>query len=339
MINEIEIQNFRGIKYCKLEGLSQINILIGRNNSGKSTILEAIYFISSLDEQYDKVRKINKIDYLTRRRLEEKTKENIKKNITSILKSGNLITFSSSINTDIFSQFFYNFNKNEKIIFNVNADNSTYSIEITYKDENHIELKTSNDVSEVFKNTVFIDDNLSLSQLYDIIGELKRNKRRDKEIVKLLKEEFEVDAEGIEFSRYLGDFVLSLTLKDTSIPIDFLGDGAKLAVLISSLLLYFDGKGIALIEEPEVHEHPGGIYTILDLAFKIAKEKGIQFFITTHSSDVINYSLRIAKKLDLKTQLTYLRRINGIVNSVNLTEDNVVLLKEIGIDLRVIDVL
>ncbi|BDC17353.1 hypothetical protein HS5_02430 [Acidianus sp. HS-5] len=247
------------------------------------------------------------------------------------------------MNMDIFSQFFYNFSRNEKIVFNVSENNYTYSIEVSYKDENQIVLKTNkslnNDLSELFKNTVLIDDDLSLPQLYDIIGELKMNKRKDKEIVRLLKEEFEVDAEGIEFSRYLGDYVLSLTLKDTSIPVDFLGDGAKLAILISSILLYFNGKGIALMEEPEVHEHPGGIYTVLNFAFKIAKEKGIQFFITTHSSDVINYSLKIAKKLGLKTQLVYLRRVNGRVNSVNLTEDNVSLLEEIGMDLRAIDAL
>ncbi|WP_229570335.1 AAA family ATPase [Saccharolobus caldissimus] len=342
MINGLEIQNFRGIKYCKLEDLSQVNILVGRNNSGKSTILEAIYFISSLGENYDKVRKIQKIDYLIRRRLEERTKKKMEKSITSIEKKNNIVNLTSSIlNTDVFSQFFYNFDKNEKIIFNINIDNFTYFVEVTHKNDNQIELKTnvSDSISEIFKNVVFIDRNLSLSQLYDIIGDLKREKRKDKEIVKLLKEEFEVDVEGIEFSRYLGDFILSLTLKDTSIPIDLLGDGAKLAVLISSILLYLEGKGIALIEEPELHEHPGGIYTLLNFAFKIAKEKGIQLFITTHSSDVIKYSFKIAKEKGLKTQLVYLRKVNGRVNSVNLTENNMNLLEEIGMDVRVLDVL
>ncbi|AGJ62333.1 AAA family ATPase [Saccharolobus islandicus] len=343
MINGLEIQNFRGIKYCKLEDLSQVNILVGRNNSGKSTILESIYFISSLGENYDEIRKIQKIDYLIRRRLEERIKEKIEKSITSITKmNNNIVNLTSPIlDIDVFSQFFYNFDKNEKIIFNINIDNFTYFVEVTHKNYNQIELKTnvSDSISEIFKNVVFIDRNLSLSQLYDIIGDLKREKRKDKEIVKLLKEEFEVDVEGIEFSRYLGGFVLSLTLKDTSIPIDLLGDGAKLAVLISSILLYLEGKGIALIEEPELHEHPGGIYTLLNFAFKIAKEKGIQLFITTHSSDVIKYSFKIAKEKGLKTQLVYLRKVDGRVNSVNLTENNMNLLEEIGMDVRVLDVL
>ncbi|ADX84909.1 hypothetical protein SiRe_0834 [Sulfolobus islandicus REY15A] len=97
MINGLEIQNFRGIKYCKLEDLSQVNILVGRNNSGKSTILEAIYFISSLGENYDEIRKIQKIDYLIRRRLEERIKEKIEKSITSITKMNNNIVNLTSL--------------------------------------------------------------------------------------------------------------------------------------------------------------------------------------------------------------------------------------------------
>ncbi len=41
-IKEIKIQNFRGIKELKIENIGPINILIGRNNSCKTAILEAI---------------------------------------------------------------------------------------------------------------------------------------------------------------------------------------------------------------------------------------------------------------------------------------------------------
>ena len=45
MIKRLEIENFRGISKGKIEGFSQLNIFIGKNNSGKSTILEALAIV------------------------------------------------------------------------------------------------------------------------------------------------------------------------------------------------------------------------------------------------------------------------------------------------------
>jgi predicted ATP-binding protein involved in virulence len=39
----IEIRNFRAFKSVKIDDLADINVFIGKNNTGKSTLLEAIY--------------------------------------------------------------------------------------------------------------------------------------------------------------------------------------------------------------------------------------------------------------------------------------------------------
>lgn len=41
-IDEFTIHSFRGLRDIKLEGLGQINLLVGENNSGKTSILEAL---------------------------------------------------------------------------------------------------------------------------------------------------------------------------------------------------------------------------------------------------------------------------------------------------------
>jgi len=46
-IDIIRIERLRGIKEGLIEGLSDFTILIGRNEAGKSTILEALYLISA----------------------------------------------------------------------------------------------------------------------------------------------------------------------------------------------------------------------------------------------------------------------------------------------------
>jgi predicted ATPase len=50
MIEELFLKNFRGIKAGYIKDFSQINILLGPNNSGKSTILESLYLTSSMSE-------------------------------------------------------------------------------------------------------------------------------------------------------------------------------------------------------------------------------------------------------------------------------------------------
>lgn len=42
MLNSIEIDNLRGFEHLKLDGLQRVNLITGKNNSGKTTLLEAI---------------------------------------------------------------------------------------------------------------------------------------------------------------------------------------------------------------------------------------------------------------------------------------------------------
>ena len=47
-IKDIEISNFRGIEYLKIDDLARVNVLLGQNNSGKSTVLESIAMLMSM---------------------------------------------------------------------------------------------------------------------------------------------------------------------------------------------------------------------------------------------------------------------------------------------------
>ena len=67
MLRSIEINNLRGISRCKIRDLNRINILIGKNGSGKSTILDAIYITSSSVYPEDDIILKNKLDYIISR--------------------------------------------------------------------------------------------------------------------------------------------------------------------------------------------------------------------------------------------------------------------------------
>ena len=50
MIASIEIQNFRNLKNLNIDSLSSVNLIIGKNNSGKTNFLESINFYTSQKE-------------------------------------------------------------------------------------------------------------------------------------------------------------------------------------------------------------------------------------------------------------------------------------------------
>lgn len=47
-LKNIEIKNFRGIDYLKIEDFSRVNVFVGQNNSGKSSVLEALLLLMGM---------------------------------------------------------------------------------------------------------------------------------------------------------------------------------------------------------------------------------------------------------------------------------------------------
>ena len=47
MLNSIELEDFRIFRRYKVSGLSRVNLLVGKNNIGKTSVLEAIYLLAS----------------------------------------------------------------------------------------------------------------------------------------------------------------------------------------------------------------------------------------------------------------------------------------------------
>ena len=47
MINELSIKNFKILRDLKIPKLSPVTLIAGKNNVGKSTVLEAIFFSTS----------------------------------------------------------------------------------------------------------------------------------------------------------------------------------------------------------------------------------------------------------------------------------------------------
>jgi len=47
MLTRVDIANYRGFKSYRMEGLAQVNLIVGKNNSGKTALVEAIHFATT----------------------------------------------------------------------------------------------------------------------------------------------------------------------------------------------------------------------------------------------------------------------------------------------------
>ena len=46
LMDSFEVENFRSLKHLKLEKLARVNLLVGKNNSGKTSVLEGIFLFT-----------------------------------------------------------------------------------------------------------------------------------------------------------------------------------------------------------------------------------------------------------------------------------------------------
>lgn len=47
MLTRVKIENYRGFRSYRLEGMTGVNLLVGKNNSGKTALLECVHFLAS----------------------------------------------------------------------------------------------------------------------------------------------------------------------------------------------------------------------------------------------------------------------------------------------------
>jgi len=162
-------------------------------------------------------------------------------------------------------------------------------------------------------------------------------RRLDKVVVGVLREEFEVEAEGLTYAPVGGSNVLMLQLRNTSVRIDDLGDGARLATLMMMTVLASKPK-LLLIEEPESRMHPRGLKVLTEALLKVTKSLDAQVVVSTHSLEFVRIGLEVAENLGISTSLIHLGRdADGTLTSRKLSKPDVDLLTDLGVDPRFLD--
>jgi predicted ATPase len=108
--------------------------------------------------------------------------------------------------------------------------------------------------------------------------------------------------------------ILHLVFDAYSVPASLAGDGIQ-SLLRLSLELAASAGGVALLEEPEVHQHPGAIRQSAR-AIHAAVRRDIQVILTTHSLELIDALLAEASDEDLQGFAVYRFHLQaGILNA------------------------
>jgi hypothetical protein len=62
-LENVMIDGFRGLRQLRLNGLGQINIVVGENNSGKTSVLEALSILCNAFDPYEWLSVVRRRDF------------------------------------------------------------------------------------------------------------------------------------------------------------------------------------------------------------------------------------------------------------------------------------
>ncbi len=326
-IKNIEIQNFKSIKHCLIDGCKRINVFVGPPNVGKSNILEAMGLfsftnkISRSQNLNDYVRYETIASLFFEKNFEQSFKIKINENDTALEglvnnKDGKKTFFLGHFN---FNQYFRenqskqftlnenlapkNFKDNHKVYKGYTVNENIIPEKFKDKEEFHSAdivnydrlnpFKYENIKKYSFKQNILFQ-NYGGSEMQvpfgENIGSLLENSKDAKviEFKKTLENEYNIESQN-------GEIILRKKQENGIITFKFNEIADTLQRLIFHLTAIMSNKdSVLLLEEPEAQMYPPYISKLTSEI--IYDENKNQYFIATHSPFVLNDFLENAKE-------------------------------------------
>jgi len=309
MIRSISIKNFRQFDYISVEKFKRLNFLIGKNNCGKTTLLEALFMMANPQNlqapaQINKFRMINAPQLINMfHNLDEKNEIKITTELsekeTNVLEiyPDNSNTMKLVDNSNIFASNAFvtkeTFNYNLTVI---GKQKNTYK-SVLLTDDNQLHAQVINPRPEKPKNGIYIHAGMIYDQsLIKYIDDITINKKKE-ELLKFLQH-FDINVKDIDLAK-------NIIHIDTGMPkliqLNLMGDGFKKYLSIVASLVVGNLSYI-FIDEIENGLHFENIKHLIRVIIKISEKYNIQMFITTHSYEVLQYLSEIMQEEDFTNQ-------------------------------------
>lgn len=335
-LQSLSMDNFRGIGHGEIDGLADVNVLVGRNNSGKTTVIEAIQRLAAAAGfQRDIIGRDLKCIWETAR--------------------------SSAVTDDLMS---YRRNAGKPFSISGTVGNATVpasSMTFTYHAPNpqqiekrgvrHIEFTDDDDNADQDETSrLAIESRERRTAFFSAVTVLRPqdafnvqieqdfwpallSDRRDKTLTATLNDVFGLQAESLQL---LPNNQLMVLFNEYSLPLDAHGDGMRAAVR-TLMVLAMMHRTLLMLEEPESHQHPGSLERFSTAVCRLARSQEVQIIVSTHSEECVRAFLKGAQAAGSDAAVFHLALNDGKQQARRLDPQAVETLMSTGVDVRLLD--
>lgn len=360
IIKNINIENLRGIKSLRIEDFGQVNLFLGHNNCGKTTILESIFLLTGASNS----ELIVKINNFRNSIIKDNSELGV---VFRNLDLNNNIKISSEFTNKGFRELIISPKKirsgvvthkqmsSKDTVISDSASNivavldeglkySFYHKEFQkQKSIQNVEVKIDGAAVTVtqpkkYKEKyygVYIGSNL-MNHLPYIPGRLEKiiKDKQDDLLIDMLKK-FDPRIDKIN-TMSTGEIFIDIGLK-SMVPINILGGGIIKALALLTSIFAVKG-GILLIDEIENGLHYTSINVIWETLIELCKKLNTQMFITSHNYDVVTQLVKVLESdkdfRDKAVSYTIKNLPNGNVEALKYNFEDFSNASKKGIEIR-----
>ncbi len=309
ILPSLEIRNFRGFQYLQIERLGRVNLIVGKNNIGKTSLLEAIQLyahkgafssiISMLEVReegilYGNILTALKYLFYGRKDISVDTQPikigpvGSSEKTLEIAVTWDIAEFKDgTIHTRPLKPEESSTNALLSPRFNQHMGGQTISFPLEVSLPSNVLIPDMKAITSFFVTASGLEKR-QLGDLWDQAA--SRGRETEDDILNALR----IAAPGIERLYFIGDAhkghervpAIRVDGIDELIPLRSLGDGMQR--IFSIVLALVNAKdGILLIDEVENGIHYSALLEVWQFIFRIANHLNVQVFTTTHSWDCL----------------------------------------------------
>ncbi|WP_230658074.1 AAA family ATPase [Psychrobacter sp. I-STPA10] len=351
-LESLKIQNFRILEDIEVKKLGHVNLIVGKNNSGKSTVLEALALLASGFEPETLQRLTNNREIGRHTLLTKKNKlQDFSLSLSSLVNKN--INFSTKFKVLIGSKqnnYYIGFeNDGSFFVHGEKVDGVYYYYIDDYKIFSSIQiphlknsLGTSTSIlnyKNIFNFSYIDTHSINIEDLANEWEDIILTEAEDLalQMLRIIEPKI-LDLAFLTQNKQRTPYVRLANVKERT-PLHSMGDGIfRLLQIILKVLKARDG--FLLIDEFENGLHYSVQPEVWRLIFELAKRYNIQVFATTHSWDCIESFAKVAKEReDLEGVLFRMGRSvrksdNGKIIATEFNEDELYNLTKDNIEVR-----